>query len=188
MSDSYYYLNFPLEELLSHNIINESEFEDINKPQQDFSLEIPGNTVYDKAIDGVVHCNNNEIFHITKTKNKKYKRNINKRKPKHNLEGVRIISRKHLSVETKKNRVQFQKDHKKIIYSYVDLTPPIDFNELFDLVTAHQNGGYTTKGKSFHFIRVDNEIQIVTFEQKQQIKREIKLKNKKKNKLNINQF
>ena len=34
----------------------------------------------------------------------------------------------------------------------------------------------------------NNEIQIVTFEQKQQIKREIKLKNKKKNKLNINQF
>ena len=172
---------------MSHNIIHESEFEDINKPQQDFSLEIPGNILYDKAIDGVVHCNNsNEIFHITKTKPKKCKRKTTKRKPKLNLEGVRIISRKHLSVETKKNRVQFQKDHKKIIYSYVDLTPPIDFNELFDLVTAHQNGGYTAKGKSFHFIRVDNEIRIVTFEQKQQIKREIKLNNKKKNKVNIN--
>ena len=79
---------------------------------------------------------------------------------------------KHLNVEKKKNRIQFQKNHRKTIYSFISLTPPYDFTELFELVKKHQEKHNNEKKKSFHFIRdINGHVNIVTFKEKKEYRR-----------------
>lgn len=100
------------------------------------------------------------------------------------LEGCLIPKEKHLNVERKKNRIQFQQNHKKTIYSYCHLTPPLDFKELFGLVREHQQNTKSGKGKSFHFYRnKSGKVQILTFPEKQELRNGEKQKNGKKRRL-----
>lgn len=89
-----------------------------------------------------------------------------------NIEGVYIPKVKYLNVEKKKNRIQFQKNHRKTIYSFISLTPPYNFTELFKLVEKHQEKHRNEKKKSFHFIRdLNGTVKIVTFEEKKEYRR-----------------
>lgn len=111
-----------------------------------------------------------QIFNILKKKKLRKKRI----KSIISLDGVYIPKVKHLNVEKKKNRIQYQENHKKIIYSYCHLTPPYDFNKLFELIIQHQNANNKTfiNKKSFHFIRkIDENIHIVTFREKQRFRK-----------------
>jgi hypothetical protein len=111
-----------------------------------------------------------KIFYIFKKKNSK-KRKIKKII---SLDGVFIPKVKHLNVEKKKNRVQYQENHRKIIYSYCHLTPPYDFEYIFRIIIDHQNKhskNFKDK-KSFHLIRNNKgNIIIVTFQEKQKIRK-----------------
>lgn len=86
----------------------------------------------------------------------------------------KLPSRLHLNIERKKHRIQFQKDHSKTVYSYVDMEDPIDFEEMFDMIEEHQeknNYGFKRGNKSFHFIRdVDGQIRLVKLGEKRFIK------------------
>ena len=87
-----------------------------------------------------------KIEKIEKMKKKFIKRKIN-------LDNVNIPKVKHLNV---------------------DLTPPYDFNKLFELIIQHQNANNKTfiNKKSFHFIRkIDENIHIVTFREKQRFRK-----------------
>ena len=77
------------------------------------------------------------------------------------IEGCFIPKEKHLNVEKKKNRIQYQKNHQKIIYSYISLTPPINFSELFEMVKIHQMKNSFEERKSFHFIRDISDIYLL---------------------------
>jgi hypothetical protein len=120
------------------------------------------------------YLNNEEdkkkIFYIFKKKNSK-KRKIKKII---SLDGVFIPKVKHLNVEKKKNRVQYQENHRKIIYSYCHLTPPYDFEHIFRIIIDHQNkhSKIFNNKKSFHLIRNNKgNIIIVTFQEKQKIRK-----------------
>ena len=111
-----------------------------------------------------------KIFNIFKKKNTK-KRKIKKII---SLDGVFIPKVKHLNVEKKKNRVQYQENHRKIIYSYCHLTPPYDFEYIFRIIIEHQNkhNKIFNDKKSFHLIRNNKgNIIIVTFQEKQKIRK-----------------
>ena len=77
-------------------------------------------------------------------------------------------------LKKKKNRVQYQENHRKIIYSYCHLTPPYDFEYIFRIIIDHQNKhskNFKDK-KSFHLIRNNKgNIIIVTFQEKQKIRK-----------------
>ena len=117
----------------------------------------------------IPHLNKPLIFKIIHNKNKKNK----KRNFLKYFENLKIPKEKHLNVEKKKKRIQFQKNHIKTIYSYCHLEPPFDFIYLFNLIKEHQNNysNYFNQKKSFHFIK-DNKknIKIVTFEEKKYFK------------------
>lgn len=111
-----------------------------------------------------------------KRRKKKGKEEVSTTRPANrflpNIEGVYIPKMKHLNVEKKKNRIQFQKNHRKTIYSFISLTPPYDFTELFELVKKHQEKHNNEKKKSFHFIRdINGHVKIVTFEEKKEYRR-----------------
>ena len=113
------------------------------------------------------------IFQIFKKKNSK----IRKTKKIISLDGIFIPKVKHLNVEKKKNRVQYQENHRKIIYSYCHLTPPYDFEYIFRIIIEHQNqhNKIFNDKKSFHLIRNKNgNIIIVTFQEKQKIRKNSK--------------
>ena len=124
--------------------------------------------------------NNNEvknkkapIFKIEKVKRMKKRRRKQRTIP--DIEGCFIPKEKHLNVEKKKNRIQYQKNHQKIIYSYISLTPPINFSELFEMVKIHQMKNSFEERKSFHFIRdIHGKVKIVTFKEKQRSKQKMK--------------
>ena len=90
------------------------------------------------------------------------------------MDGIFIPKVKHLNVEKKKNRVQYQENHRKIIYSYCHLTPPYDFEYIFRIIIDHQNkhSKIFNNKKSFHLIRNNKgNIIIVTFQEKQKIRK-----------------
>ena len=112
-------------------------------------------------------------FQIFKKKNSK----IRKTKKIISLDGIFIPKVKHLNVEKKKNRVQYQENHRKIIYSYCHLTPPYDFEYIFRIIIEHQNqhNKIFNDKKSFHLSRNKNgNIIIVTFQEKQKIRKNSK--------------
>ena len=106
---------------------------------------------------------------LTKKRKRVEEKGEEKKKYIPNLEGVFIPKMMHLNVERKKNRIQFQKNHRKTIYSFFSLAPPFNFNELFEMVLKHQETHGSDKKKSFHFIRdKSGKVHIVTFEEKRQ--------------------
>ena len=111
-----------------------------------------------------------QIFNILKKKKLRKKRI----KSIISLDGVYIPKVKHLNVEKKKNRVQYQENHKKTIYSYCHLKPPYDYEKIFDIIIDHQNrhNKVFRDKKSFHLIRDKfGNVVIVTFQEKQKIRR-----------------
>ncbi len=86
----------------------------------------------------------------------------------------KLPSRLHLNIERNKHRIQFQKDHSKTVYSYVDMEDPIDFEEMFDMIEEHQeknNYGFTKGNKSFHFIKdAEGKTKLVKLKEKKLIK------------------
>ena len=148
---------------------NSSDFEDINHEDelidyyyQEEECENVNENYNDQNYVKVIIANSNESNNEEKNKKKvpifkieKVKRNKKRRrKPRTipDIEGCFIPKEKHLNVEKKKNRIQYQKNHQKIIYSYISLTPPINFSELFEMVKIHQMKNSFEERKSFHFI------------------------------------
>lgn len=110
-----------------------------------------------------------EVKTLTKKRKRTKEKGEEKKKYIPNLEGVFIPKMMHLNVEKKKNRIQFQKNHRKTIYSFFSLAPPFDFNELFEMVLEHQETHCNDKIKSFHFIRDQSgQVHIVTFAEKKE--------------------
>ena len=171
---------------------NSSDFEDINHEDelidyyyQEEECENVNENYNDQNYVKVIIANSNESNNEEKNKKKvpifkieKVKRNKKRRrKPRTipNIEGCFIPKEKHLNVEKKKNRIQYQKNHQKIIYSYISLTPPINFSELFEMVKIHQMKNSFEERKSFHFIRdIHGKVKIVTFKEKQRSKQKMK--------------
>ena len=144
----------------------------LHNKEDELNVNVNLNTNLNCNFKGESNISENECKDVVK---KDKRMNTHKQRgPKVNLDGVVIHNRKHLNVERKKHRIQFQKNHNKVIYSYFDLTAPIDFDELFELVLQHQSKGYTGPGKSFHFIRVNGEVKVVTFKEKRKIKKKMK--------------
>ena len=180
-------MNLEEEEELNSNLYNNininEQYNDVIIPKENLfnpllnnsHIEIKSNSNYEKDKKKMIfytkknyQSKKRRIFKIEKIE--KMKKKFIKRKI--NLDNVNIPKVKHLNVEKKKNRIQYQENHKKTIYSYCHLTPPYDFEKLFELIIEHQNlnnKNFTTK-KSFHFIRkIDKNICIVTFKEKQRI-------------------
>ena len=171
---------------------NSSDFEDINHEDelidyyyQEEECENVNENYNDQNYVKVIIANSNESNNEEKNKKKvpifkieKVKRNKKRRrKPRTipDIEGCFIPKEKHLNVEKKKNRIQYQKNHQKIIYSYISLTPPINFSELFEMVKIHQMKNSFEERKSFHFIRdIHGKVKIVTFKEKQRSKQKMK--------------
>ena len=171
---------------------NSSDFEDINHEDelidyyyQEEECENVDENYNDQNYVKVIIANSNESNNEEKNKKKvpifkieKVKRNKKRRrKPRTipDIEGCFIPKEKHLNVEKKKNRIQYQKNHQKIIYSYISLTPPINFSELFEMVKIHQMKNSFEERKSFHFIRdIHGKVKIVTFKEKQRSKQKMK--------------
>ena len=170
---------------------NSSDFEDINHEDelidyyyQEEECENVNENYNDQNYVKVIIANSNESNNEEKNKKKvpifkieKVKRNKKRRrKPRTipDIEGCFIPKEKHLNVEKKKNRIQYQKNHQKIIYSYISLTPPINFSELFEMVKIHQMKNSFEERKSFHFIRdIHGKVKIVTFKEKQRSKQKM---------------
>ena len=166
-------MNLEEEEELNSNLYNNininEQYNDVIIPKENLfnpllnnsHIEIKSNSNYEKDKKKM-------IFYTQK--NYQSKKRILKQVI--NLDNVFIPKVKHLNAKNKKNRIQYQENHKKTIYSYCHLTPPYDFEKLFELIIEHQNlnnKNFTTK-KSFHFIRkIDKNICIVTFKEKQRI-------------------
>lgn len=126
------------------------------------------------------------IFSIKKEKKIHYSNCYKRRRCHPNIEGCYIPKEKHLNVEKKKNRIQFQKNHIKTIYSYISLTPPYDFKELFKLVKEHQEKHNFQDKRSFHFIRDKyGQVKIVTFQEKQVLLQKTRNKIKEEVLLNL---
>ena len=171
---------------------NSSDFEDINHEDelidyyyQEEECENVNENYNDQNYVKVIIANSNESNNEEKNKKKvpifkieKVKRNKKRRrKPRTipDIEGCFIPKEKHLNVEKKKNRIQYQKNHQKIIYSYISLTPPINFSELFEMVKILQMKNSFEERKSFHFIRdIHGKVKIVTFKEKQRSKQKMK--------------
>ena len=171
---------------------NSSDFEDINHEDelidyyyQEEECENVNENYNDQNYVKVIIANSNESNNEEKNKKKvpifkieKVKRNKKRRRKQRtipDIEGCFIPKEKHLNVEKKKNRIQYQKNHQKIIYSYISLTPPINFSELFEMVKIHQMKNSFEERKSFHFIRdIHGKVKIVTFKEKQRSKQKMK--------------
>ncbi len=142
------------------------------------STNLTKNNLYQSFEENYLTNNNikdrkKHIFQIFKKKNSKTR----KTKKIISLDGIFIPKVKHLNVEKKKNRVQYQENHRKIIYSYCHLTPPYDFEYIFRIIIEHQNkhNKIFNDKKSFHLIRNKNgNIIIVTFQEKQKIRKNSK--------------
>ena len=160
-----YIESFFLNQLEYNNTNSESSFYDINNINNENNFL---NENFENKIENnfIPHLNKPSIFKIIKKDKNNKKRNFLKY-----FENLKIPKEKHLNVEKKKKRIQFQKNHIKTIYSYCHLEPPFDFIYLFNLIKEHQNNYYFKQKKSFHFIKDNkNNIKIVTFEEKKYFK------------------
>ena len=168
-------MNLEEEEELNSNLYNNininEQYNDVIIPKENLfnpllnnsHIEIKSNSNYEKDKKKM-------IFYTQK--NYQSKKRILKQVI--NLDNVFIPKVKHLNVEKKKNRVQYQENHRKIIYSYCHLTPPYDFEYIFRIIIEHQNqhNKIFNDKKSFHLIRNNKgNIIIVTFQEKQKIRK-----------------
>ena len=186
-SNIFEYLPQDILDLSANN--NSSEIEDINHENEQidyyqdedeiFSENVNEDDSENNYVKMIIESNNDKeekkepIFEIEKVKRNKKRRRKARTIP--DIEGCYIPKERHLNVEKKKNRIQYQKNHQKIIYSYISLTPPINFSELFEMVKEHQMNYKFEDKKSFHFIRdIHGKVKIVTFKEKQRTKQKMK--------------
>lgn len=151
---------------------NESEIEEIINNNNNMNNYSTDNEIIitnqNNEENDLEYLDKKPIFSIKKQKKLQYSNCYKRRRWHPNIEGCYIPKERHLNVEKKKNRIQFQKNHIKTIYSYISLTPPYDFKELFQLVRDHQEKHNFQDKRSFHFIRDKyGQVKIVTFQEKQ---------------------
>ena len=169
---------------------------DNNKISSSFSSNVKENinikNINDIPLD--VKDNNNsrykkKIFKVIKTRQKETKEpkikvedfTIKKRKPRGKNKGrnndvdwdnIPVPREKHFHLDRKKKRIIFQRKYLKMIYSIVDLPFPFDFDELFNLIKEHVGDKTAEKygiGKSFHIIRINGQLIVVTMKEKKML-------------------
>lgn len=170
---------------------------DNDKISSSFSLNDKGN-INIKNINGIPldeKANNNsinkkKIFKVVKTKPKESKDpkvkvedfTIKKKKAQREKKGRNNdvdwdnipVPGKAFSFSSKKKRIIFQRKYLKMIYSIVDLPFPFDFDELFNLIKEHMGDKTAEKygiGKSFHIIRLNGQLIVVTMKEKKMLLR-----------------
>lgn len=129
--------------------------------------------------------NKKKIFQVIKTpkyreiKCLKYLKQ--KRKPRAKKKGknneidwdnLPVPKEKHFHLDRKKKRIIFQRKYLKMIYSIVDLDYPFDFNKLFNLIKLHvgdKTASNYGNGKSYHIIKINNELIIVNMKEKKKL-------------------
>ena len=177
---------------------------DNNKISSSFSSNDKENinikNINDIPLDGKVNNNSRykkKIFKVIKARPKESKEpkvkvedfTIKKRKPRGkkgrnndvDWDNIPVLG-KAFSFSSKKKRIIFQRKYLKMIYSIVDLPFPFDFEELFNLIKEHVGDKTAEKygiGKSFHIIRLNGQLIVVTMKEKKML-----LKGAKKEKSN----
>ena len=123
-----------------------------------------------------------KIFKVVKVykykEEKEYlmRKRINKKKKNMEIDwdNMPVPKEKHFHLDRKKKRIIFQRKYLKMIYSIVDLEYPFNFNELFNLIKDHVGDKTATnfgKGKSFHIIKIKDELIVVTKREKKYLLR-----------------
>lgn len=125
--------------------------------------------------------NNKDDNDINKKKLNRKRRRMSQEK----WELVFVPKEKHFMLDRKKHRIVFQRKHLKVIYSVVHLQFPINFQKCFEKIKQHV-GDKTKENfgnrKSFHFIEVNGNEEIMLLNEKKDILRKEKNKCcKKKN-------
>ena len=116
-------------------------------------------------------CNNNSNNKCLIRKRIKTFKKRKKRENKFNLLiNEEIPKQKHFHFDKKKQRIVYQRNHLKVIYSIIGLSPPYNFKKYFNMIEKQigdrTNQDFNNKKKSFHIIRVDGEEKIVTLDEK----------------------
>ena len=116
-------------------------------------------------------CNNNTNNKCLIRKRIKTFKKRKKRENKCNLLiNEEIPKQKHFHFDKKKQRIVYQRNHLKVIYSIIGLSPPYNFKKYFNMIEKQigdrTNQDFNNKKKSFHIIRVDGEEKIVTLDEK----------------------
>jgi hypothetical protein len=105
-------------------------------------------------------------------KKRRQRRRHNRKGDDIDWDNIPVPKEKHFHLDRKKKRIVFQRKYLKMIYSIVDLEYPFDFNELFNLIKIHVGDktveNYGNK-KSFHIIKIKDELIIVTMKEKKLI-------------------
>ena len=149
----------------------------------------------DKICTNNISANNNnqikkKIFKVVKVSRykvgkeekclKKKRKPRGKNKGRNNdvdWENIPVPKEKHFHLDRKKKRIIFQRKYLKMIYSIVDLEYPFNFNELFDLIKEHVGDKTADKygnGKSFHIIKINGQLIIVTMKEKKMLLKGVK--------------
>jgi hypothetical protein len=87
-------------------------------------------------------------------------------------DNIPVPKEKHFHLDRKKKRIVFQRKHLKFIYSIGNLEPPLNFEELFNLIKEHVGDKTLANygnGKSYHIIRIRGQILITTFKEKKML-------------------
>ena len=154
---------------------------------KDDLYNIDDKLIGDKSTDN--NSNKKKIFKVVKIPRKQKEEILKKKRRqrrRHNRKGdnidwdnIPVPKEKHFHLDRKKKRIVFQRKYLKMIYSIVDLEYPFDFIELFNLIKQHV-GDKTVQNygdkKSFHIIKMNNELIIVTMKEKKLLLKGFKTK------------
>ena len=182
---------------LSFNLNSNSSYSILIGDNINNNNDIINDILYDDNDDKIYEKNNynnnvqmkNKIFKVVKdTKNIKNVPSImnaknlgKKRKPRGKNKGknndidwdnIPVPKEKHFHLDRKKKRIIFQRKYLKMIYSIVDLEYPFDFNELFNLIKEHVGDKTVDKfgdRKSYHIIRINGKLIVVSMKEKKMI-------------------
>ena len=152
------------EKIFNENKNNELELNLINNIDNIIKSE------YGKKIFEIRKCPKNKCLIRKKLINKTFK---NKKKRQIRLNYIineDIPKQKHFHFDKKKQRIVYQRNHLKVIYSIIGLSPPYNFKKYFNMIEEQigdrTNKDFNNKKKSFHIIRVNGEEKIVTLTEK----------------------
>ena len=87
-------------------------------------------------------------------------------------DNIPVPKEKHFHLDRKKKRIVFQRKHLKFIYSIGNLAPPLNFEELFNLIKEHVGDKTLANygnGKSYHIIRIGGKLIVTTFKEKKKL-------------------
>ena len=87
-------------------------------------------------------------------------------------DNIPVPKEKHFHLDRKKKRIVFQRKHLKFIYSIGNLEPPLNFEELFNLIKEHVGDKTLANygnGKSYHIIRIGGKLIVTTFKEKKKL-------------------